>query len=254
MMDLSSPLDQQAVEWLGDSVGRVQAYLTLRNLSTKDIDSVSGQVLLMDFAGEASSTQPLYAGGLHAPGRQPFTLCILLDGLGPFDSLCFVPQRVEFADGGVWQETPEELVLCKPDLLPPGPERVALVAVAGNDAVCWPRSLEHAWVCVCGRFNAPTQRFCRHCDRDGRETLSALKPESVMAAYQQQQAAARLAQADLRQEANQRWLRFARRRHRDYLQRKKHFITRSRLRRGLWYLAGGGALGGLILWAVQTIR
>jgi len=111
---------------------------------------------------------------------------MVMDELPFFQDARVVLQRVGFAEGESWVSNEDTLVDCTPKPLATGPQRSALMAVAGADAVCWPERRQETWVCVCRRFNLRLGRICRRCRRNRDETFARYELNAVMAQYQRQ--------------------------------------------------------------------
>lgn len=185
-MDLTCPAEFDSVEVLRDSSGRAQAYLTFRNLSEHSLTELYAQVTMLDAQGASMGVRPLRYRRLQAQPNAPFTLCMVMDELPFFQDARVTIQRVGFGDGEAWTGDEASLRDCTPKMLAPGPQRVALAAIAGPDAVCWPERREDVWVCVCGRFNPRGLRTCRRCRRNREETFARYQLGPVMAQYQRQ--------------------------------------------------------------------
>ncbi len=203
-MDLTCPAEFDSVEVLRDSSGRAQAYLTFRNLSDRALTELHAQVTMLDAQGASMGVRPLRYRRLQSQPHAPFTLCMVMDELPFFQDARVVIQRVGFDGGEAWVGAPDALRDCTPKVLAPGPQRVALTAIAGADAVCWPERREDVWVCVCGRFNPRALRACRRCRRSREETFSRYQLGPVMAQYQRQREELVHTEREEREEATQR--------------------------------------------------
>lgn len=189
-MDIASPVELMMIEQADFGDGRRQAYLTFLNESPYVITAVSGRVTLMDGTGAVVADRRIGFGKLAAPPGRRFTCHLSLDDDPDFASATMLIEDVLFDGVEAWALHPLRVKDYEPDLLPDGPERAALIAVAGDDAVCYPVQGDGTWTCVCGRYNRLRWSFCRRCRRDRDEVLESFTPERVRASYQ-----ARVAQA-----------------------------------------------------------
>ncbi len=187
LMDLTCPVEFCGVEVLRDSGGRAQAYLTFLNLTDDTVTELHAMVTMLDAEGVSMGLRPLRYRRLSALPHAQFTLCMVMDDLPFFLDARVTIQRVGFDRGAAWEWDENALMDCTPKLLAPGPQRVALVAIAGPDSVCWPERRRDTWVCVCGRFNQRTWKSCKRCQRDREDTFARYELDNVMALYQQQQ-------------------------------------------------------------------
>jgi hypothetical protein len=230
-MDLTCPAEFVSAEVLRDSGGRAQAYLTFRNLSEDTLTELQAMITMLDADGVSMGICPLRYRRLQAKPHAMFTLCMVMDELPFFSDARVVLQRVGFLEGEPWAWDEDALMDCTPKPLAPGPQRSALMAVAGADAVCWPERRQDTWVCVCGRFNQRGWRLCRRCRRARDEVFARYELNAVMAQYQRQRNAQEAGERSERQRAEQARLTNAGRRHTDFLRRLK--LLRFR-RRGFW--------------------
>ena len=247
LMDLTCPAEFRTVEVLRDSSGRAQAYLTFLNLSDQLLTELGAMVTMLDAQGVSLGIRPLRYKRLSARPHASFTLCMVMDDLPFFQDARVTIQRVGFAEAPAWHWQEEALMDCTPKTLAPGPQRVALVAVAGPDAVCWPERRRDTWVCVCGRFNEQAWPHCRRCGRDREETFAQYELNRVMAAYQQQRAQAIAAERGAREEAAVQQHATQTRRQRDFL--RKWQVVRNR-RLAFWLALAAAAL---ILWGLWDL-
>ncbi|MCL2545120.1 MAG: hypothetical protein FWE77_04295 [Clostridia bacterium] len=231
LMDLACPAEFVSVEVLRDSGGRAQAYLTFRNLSEDTLTELHATITMLDEAGMSLGVCPLRYRRLQAKPAAMFTLCMVMDELPFFGDARATIQRVGFAQGEPWVWDEDALKDCTPKPLAPGPQRSALMAVAGPDAICWPERRQDAWVCVCGRFNQRGWRICRRCRRTREEVFARYELGAVMAQYQRQRSAQEAGERSERQQAERtRAVKHGRRRA-DFLRRLKLLHFR---RRGFW--------------------
>ncbi len=249
LMDLTCPAEFRTVEVLRDSGGRGQAYLTFTNLRDREIDELHAMVTMLDGEGISMGIRPLRYRNLGAQGRAQFTLCLAMDDLPMFEDARVTIQRIHFSDGGEWSWDEDALMDCTPKELAPGPQRVALVAVAGNDAICWPEKRRDAWVCVCGRFNENLLYTCQRCGRNRESTFAQYQPQAVMDAYRAQQQRTQVQERRQREEATEQAKQKQTRRQQDYAQRAEQLRRR---RRRLWVVLVAALLVGFGLWNVLS--
>lgn len=183
LMDISCPAELLRFEQTQFGDGSRQAYLTFLNEAEANITGVSGCLTLLDGDGRALERRRVFFDALDANIREKFTCHLALDEYPEFDTAQMTVEAVVFAQGEPWMLNPERLVDCTPPELADGPERVALVAIAGRDAVCYPARRRGHWVCVCGRFNRRRWHACRRCGRQRDEVLQSYTPELVVETY-----------------------------------------------------------------------
>lgn len=183
IMDIATPAELLRFEQADYGDGRRQAYLTFLNESYYAITAISGRMQLMDDTGAVVSDSRVSFGDLMAAPGKPFTCHLALDGYPGFAEGTLIVEDVLFDGADAWALHPTRLRDYTPDILPEGPERNALVAIAGHDAVCYPAAGENIWVCVCGRFNRRRWPVCRRCRRERDATLADYTPEKVAQAY-----------------------------------------------------------------------
>ena len=184
LMDLTTPVELYAVEVLRDSTGRAQAYFTFMNCAAASLRTLYATLTLLDDGGKSIGAFPLRCEGLDAPGHSRFTVCRAVDDAPAFSGARALVREAVFADGSCWRIDEGAVLDCTPPALAPGPDRVALVAVAGPDAVCFPQRRGNVWVCVCGRFNRLEWTACRRCQRGRDETLARYTPVRTHEAYE----------------------------------------------------------------------
>jgi len=200
LMDIACPAELIRVEQAIFGGGRRQAYFTFLNESARVIAGVSGLCSFRDEQGDVVSKTRLSFDGLDGRPGKPFTCNLALDGYPPFTEAEMVLESVLFDDGETWEMNPSRLVDCGLPPLPDGPERIALIAQAGADAVCFPEKRDMLWICVCGRFNRLRWLSCRRCSRFRDEVLSAFHPEAVVARHAEHLSDARERDMALRRE------------------------------------------------------
>jgi hypothetical protein len=243
-MDLSCPVEFRGVEVLRDSGGRAQAYLTFMNLSRRALTELDVMVTMLDAQGASMGIRPLRYRAITARGRAAFTLCMVMDDLPFFEDVRVTIRRVGFEKGDVWHCDEDALMDCTVDELPPGPDRVALVAVAGTDALCWPEERRDTWVCVCGRFNENNRLLCRRCGRAKADTFAHFQPGAVREAYLRQKQRALEQERTQRDEATAAARTKQARRQQDYARR---YLALRRRRRLLWV---GLTAALLVIWGL----
>ncbi len=191
LMDIACPVEFQRFEDARFGDGRRQAYLTFLNESEQTVTALSGRMALRGRDGRLLEKHAVSFSRLQAAPGAPFTCHLAVDGFQDFAGASVAVESVSFAQGEPWTLDTSRLTDCTPPLLPPGPHRTALVAVAGPDAACYPEARGALWVCVCGRFNRWRWLNCRRCKRDRNATLTAFTPERTQIAYEDKLAAIR---------------------------------------------------------------
>lgn len=182
-MDIATPAELVRFEQASIGENRL-GYLTFLNESTHSITALSGRLLLLDeCGGKLGGDRVSFGQILAAPGAH-FTCHLPLDGYPAFASATMIVEDVLFDGEEPWALHPTRLREYAVPMLPEGPARNALIAMAGIDAVCYAARHGSSWLCVCGRFNRWRWSSCRRCRRGRDETLHAFTPENTDAAYQ----------------------------------------------------------------------
>lgn len=182
-MDIACPVELLNIEQEAFGETRRQAYLTFLNEAPYPVAAVSGVLALLAEGGGLIEERRISFGGIGALPGARFTCHLALDGYPAFDGAEMVVEDVVYdADEPPWALHPLRLRDYTPPALAEGPDRIALIAVAGEDAVCFPQQQEGQWVCVCGRFNRWRWPVCRRCRRE-RDAVLALTPQRVAAMY-----------------------------------------------------------------------
>ncbi|MCL1963653.1 MAG: hypothetical protein FWF69_01145 [Firmicutes bacterium] len=183
LMDIACPAELLGIEQAEFGDGRRQAYLTFQSETDKLITAVSGRMTLLGENCDVVEHRQVCFEDLSARPEQKFTCHLALDGFPLFDTAEISLEHVAFAGEAPWMLSTRRLIDCTPPPLQDGPERVALVALAGRDAACFPERRDSLWICVCGRYNRWRWSACRRCGRGRDETLDAFTPERVLAEY-----------------------------------------------------------------------
>lgn len=192
-MDIATPAELMAFEQADFGDGRRQAYLTFLNEASFAITALSCRIFLLDEEGKAVEDRRESFGDLSVLPGARFTCHLALDGYPDFADAAVIVEDVLFDGEEPWALHPLRLKDYDPPLLPDGPERAALIAIAGEDAVCFPAQQDSMWICVCGRFNRWRWTTCRRCQRERGHVLEHFTPERVMETHRQRvQAAASL--------------------------------------------------------------
>lgn len=181
-MDIACPAELLHFEQTAFGDGRRQAYLTFLNESPYTITALSGRLALLDAQGNPVQDKRVAFGQIDAGPGARFACHLALDNTQPFASASMLVEDVLFDGQDPWALHPTRLKDYHPPVLEDGPQRVALVSIAGEDAICFPERFSTTWVCVCGRFNRWRWAACRRCRRDRDKTL-ALTPEYVEQRY-----------------------------------------------------------------------
>lgn len=182
-MDIACPVELLSFEQAEFGETRRQAYLTFLNESPHVITAISGRLALLNPDGRVVEERRISFGQFAAPAGRKFICHLALDGYPAFASATMIIEDVLFESEEPWALHPMRLMEFDPPVLKEGPERVALVSVAGEDAVCYPQKDGSTWLCVCGRYNRWRWANCRRCRRERDATLAAFHPQAVQAAY-----------------------------------------------------------------------
>ncbi len=182
-MDLSAPLELLDLELASFSDGRRQAYLTFQCESDIPITGFSGQLVMYGEDGRMTRPRQLRFKGLNAQPGEPFTCPLKADDFPEFVSYAFSPEWVSFPEGDPWQYDADRQVDVEIDPVTEK-ERIALIAIAGQDAICYAQKKDALWVCVCGRHNRFRWSRCRRCGRERDHTLASFAPGTALDTYQ----------------------------------------------------------------------
>lgn len=181
-MDIGTPVELIRFECTDFGAAR-QAYLTFLNESPRRVTALSGRLTLLDAAGAVVESRRTAFGHLRAEPGQPFVCVLSLDGCPVPASATVLVEDVVFEAEEAWSLHPQRLKEYETPALEDGPDRNALIAIAGHDAVCFPARQENTWLCACGRYNRWRWTHCRRCQRQRDATLADLTPEKVRAAH-----------------------------------------------------------------------
>lgn len=245
LLDLSCPVDMLRVEVLRDSGGRAQAYLTCKNLSNHTVIGMRGEI----FHPQSAQAWPFTVQGFAAEAGEQFSPCAWLEDMPAFKGAVAAQiHAVSFADAADWEEDAAELIHCPEENLPPGQERVELVAVEGRDAICWPHRFQHAWRCVCGRYNLPIDAACVRCARDREEVFAYCLPDVVHKAYLWQQNQKEEQQAKQQRKARRQQRVLISQRRQDFARKKQRFRERRLQRKWILVAILAVAAGAIVWW------
>ena len=200
LMDIACPAELIRVEQAIFGGGRRQAYFTFLNESSQVIAGLSGLCSFRDEQGIHVIKKRLTFDGLDGRPGRTFVCNLALDEYPPFKEADMVLESLLFDGGDTWEMNPTRLVDCTPPSLQDGPERAALIAQAGSDAVCFPEKRDMMWICVCGRFNRLRWLSCRRCSRFRDDVLGAFRSEEVLARHAERISEARDYEFALRRE------------------------------------------------------
>ncbi|MDL2317807.1 hypothetical protein LJC74_01765 [Eubacteriales bacterium OttesenSCG-928-A19] len=190
-MDIACPAELLQVELTSFGGERRQAYLTFLNESAYVISAISGRLELLDAHGRLLEDCRIAFGDISAAPGERFTCHMATDAYPAFESATMMIEDVIFDSEEPWALHPARLKEYDLPALPEGHERNALLAIAGEDAICYPENQGSVWLCVCGRFNRWRWTTCRRCARDRDETLDHFSRERIQADYIERERAAR---------------------------------------------------------------
>lgn len=182
-MDIACPTELIRVEHADYGNGRRQAYLTFLNESPFVITAISGQLALLDGGGMLLEETRVAFSDINTPPGREFTCHLAIDDYPDFYTAMMVVEDVLFDGEEPWALHPMRLRDYTPPVLADGPDRRALIAIAGDDAVCFAARQESTWLCVCGRYNRLRWTACRRCRRDRDATIAAFSPDAVRNGY-----------------------------------------------------------------------
>lgn len=178
-IDLHCPVELTEYELLHDDRGRARAYLKLYNLSAQRISRLEAMAHFTDEAGNDQAQAILQ--DIDVGPRKAFTLSVAADALPGATAVWLAFTKLKFEAGAPdWIGHPARLIEI-PDLpAPDGRELNRLIAVAGRDAVCFPRRAGAYWLCVCGRPNACRRKCCVRCGRDREQVFQRCDMAQVL--------------------------------------------------------------------------
>ncbi len=179
-LDLSCPIELRGYT-LSYTEGAAQANVRLYNLTNRRIASFEAIAKWMSRSSERGVAMPFGAQRLRAGGENGFTIDLSCDRQPDADRLELVFTCVEFEDGGPdWRAGEGEIVEISPIEPIAKDDLAGLKALAGDDAVCFPRQNRQIWRCVCGRANATGDESCARCHRARQDALT-FTPEKIRA-------------------------------------------------------------------------
>ena len=181
-LDLTCPVEVQEWELLLDDHAHARAYLHFCNLTDSPLRALYGRVTWIDADSGQRVVNPFSGDRLTVGPRSRFTMPVTASGMGSRVLLEPALERIELADGTVWQADPARLKEWPAPPRLPGRYANVLAAAAGRDAVCCAQETDAGdWLCVCGRWNAKGTDACRRCRRDRADTLDRFSPQAVEA-------------------------------------------------------------------------
>ncbi len=220
-IDLLCPVENQGVIVKTNSkTGEPYALFKLFNLSEKVIERVVFNVHIYDDFGVELGNIPAEFADVDGQPKSFFgtSKAISLAEFAATKHLTTEILEVHFAEGEPYFKTEEgmDITVTEPDY----EEKVSLMSVAGEDALCYAKDMDTYWVCVCGR---PNQNGAEDCVRCGREK------QEVMALYASKETLSKtLAEIEEKQQAEEEAKREAEEKAREERKRKNKkiiFIT-----------------------------
>lgn len=180
--DLSCPIELQGCT-LSYSESAVLASVCLYNRSARRIASFEAVLKWRSSASGRSIAAPQCVSSLRARGLSPFTVTLSNRQLPDADRMEILFTVVQFDNGDTWRMGSGDVVEIAPIDPALGDDRIMLSAVAGPDAICYPRQDSHAWRCVCGRVNLNSEDACERCHRSHFAAIG-FTPENVRFHYE----------------------------------------------------------------------
>jgi len=201
LTQLDCPLEVRAAHITIDSSGRARAELSLANLAAEAVVSFRGAARYMDDGGELLLEQPLDLDGLNMPPREVASLPIAADGAQGTADISLIISHIYY-EGRRMPWKPQGAPINIPPPRAPDAESLRqLRAVAGEDALCYPRLHMNYWQCVCGRANSEDAAACVRCGRVRGMVMRTLTRDIVRAEYPARRRAAQRAWEEARREA-----------------------------------------------------
>lgn len=181
-VDLSCPLELRGYELIADDAGHTRANITLFNLARRRVSAIEAVAHWRSSRTGASAAVPLVLDHLRAAPRDYFRFSLPANAAGPVDELELNFTCVRFEDGQREWRAGSGPVVDIAEVQPlAGREQNALLAAAGEDAVCFAETDGGFWRCVCGRVSPPEARRCLRCGRRREELFPALTRAAVLA-------------------------------------------------------------------------
>lgn len=186
-IDFSCPIELLSFDRADFGSERAQGYLTFLNESAQEITCIKGKLIILE-EGEILFEKDVTLSGLSCAPGEKMDAHLALDGAPEGDDARFEPYCVTFLEGDKWFFSEEALVECVYPPAAQGREKIALIAMAGADAVYFPQTFERTWLCTCGRFNRSRWGYCRRCARKREEALLLTREEVLQqyAAYEEE--------------------------------------------------------------------
>lgn len=178
-LDLSCPIEVRGYT-LTYSGTKAEASVRLFNLSEHRIEAIEAIAKWRCGATNQVFASPFSVNRLHAAARDGFYVALTTDHLPSADSVELLFRRVRFEDGDEWCGGDGPFAEIEPLPAIESGDLDALRAIAGADAVCYPKQDSQTWRCVCGRINSNSTESCVRCRRDHFTAIS-LTQESVRA-------------------------------------------------------------------------
>jgi len=204
LTQLDCPLEARAAFITLDSSGRARAELSLANLANETVVSFRGAARYVNDRGELLLEQSLDLDGLNMPRREVMALPIAADGADGAVGVSLIISHIYYEGRRMpWKPQGSPVDIPAPRL-PDDESLRQLRAVAGPDAVCYPRLHMNYWLCVCGRANCDDAAACLRCGRVRGMVMRTLTRDIVRAEFPARQRAARQAREEERRAAKQR--------------------------------------------------
>lgn len=174
--DLTCPVEIERVRVnRNEEEGGAQAIVCeigFLNLVEREIDSVQMNIVCFDAQDNRLGGRLVRASARKAGGdERRYDGEFLPEHVDDTVRVEASVEKVWFKDGVVWRREERNVREYAPNALPEGRELDRLRAVAGPDAMGYPREEDVLWLCVCGRANPIGEEACLKCHRERAQVL-----------------------------------------------------------------------------------
>lgn len=176
-IDLTSPVEILACELPRKDYAACD--LTLFNLSGEQVTSVEAALTLTDENGEEIARVIHRARSLDGAPGKAFIMTIPTENMTRAKGWEATVDKVWFDNSSIWRRNKKNTLEYEPNELEPSNALNNLRAVAGGDAVGYPRDEERLWLCVCGRPNDGQTAVCARCQRAKKDVFTFFSAEAV---------------------------------------------------------------------------
>lgn len=180
-IDFKCPVENQGVVVKTNTkTGEIYALFKLFNTSEKVVTGVTFLAHAFDAYGGELGEIKVHFDDFEAQPKTFFAekKAISLKEVAEAKHITVEFLEVAFAEGESYIPTGEvtEVQVTEPDY----EERLRLISVAGDDALCYAQDMGPYWVCVCGRPNADGEDACVRCGRNKKEVFNGFSSRDAV--------------------------------------------------------------------------